>query len=87
MATSSTIRPMDIQGEQCHAGFQGSNVQLLSICPPHQARTELVCPRLRLNHAGAEASNVKSSAKDVMSESAMGQSDTKGMKEIRGDDR
>ena len=28
-----------VRGEQCHAGFLGSNGLLLAICPPHQRRT------------------------------------------------
>ena len=36
-----------IRGEQGHAGFLGSNCQLLSICPPHQRRTKLVHPSPR----------------------------------------
>ena len=31
-----------VWGEQRHAGFLGSNGQLLAICPPHQRRAELV---------------------------------------------
>ena len=42
---------MGVKAEQCHAGFQGSNGQLLSICPPHQRRAELVCPCICLHHA------------------------------------
>ena len=40
-----------IRSERCHAGFQGSNVQLFPIYPPHQGRAELVRPRLCLHDA------------------------------------
>ena len=40
-----------IGSEHGHAGFLGSNGQLLAICPPHQCTAELVSPRLGLYDA------------------------------------
>ena len=47
-------RLVDDRREQCHAGFHGSNGQLLSICPPHHKGAELVCPRICLHDAGSK---------------------------------
>ena len=44
---------VSVRGEQCHAGFLGSNGQLFSICPAHQRRAELVCPHLGLHDTGS----------------------------------
>ena len=42
-----------IGSEQGHAGFLGSNGQLLAICPPHHYAAELVSPRLGLHDPGS----------------------------------
>ena len=42
-----------IRGEPSHAGFLGSNRQLLSLCPPHQERAQSDSPCFCVTGAGS----------------------------------
>ena len=49
-----------VWSEQCHAGFLGSNGQLLPVRPPHLGSREFISPCLSLHDVGCRAINVKS---------------------------